>query len=133
GAEGGGDGCRAARRHARGRAACSDRRVLRPCARQAVATRLSRDTTPCTPSLFRSDLLLRSLAMNRLPEVLAASAIAAAIAGAVVWAQPSPPTARTDDAPVAAAIPSGGEGAAFAISAVRVFDGDRVLPDANVV
>lgn len=68
--------------------------------------------------------------MKRWPEILAASAIAAAIAGAVVFAQsssPSPPPAGE------AALPSGGEGGAFAISGVRVFDGERVLPDAKVI
>ncbi|GHD69011.1 hypothetical protein GCM10007164_11460 [Luteimonas padinae] len=75
--------------------------------------------------------------MTRLPEVLAATAIAAAIAGAVVFAQPRSPSAHgAASAPAPAsgeALPSGGEGAAFAISGVRVFDGERVLPEANVV
>ena len=76
--------------------------------------------------------------MNRLPELFAASAIAAAIAAAVAWAQPPSPGAAADasaaDAVAAdAALPSGGEGAAFAIAGVRVFDGERVLPEANLV
>ena len=70
--------------------------------------------------------------MNRWPEILAASAIAVAIAGAVVFAQspsakPLPETGQT------AALPSGGKGAGFAISGVRVFDGEHVLPAANVI
>lgn len=69
--------------------------------------------------------------MNRWPEILAASAIAAAITGAVVLAQsPAPAAAAADQAIV---LPSGGEGAAFALSGVRVFDGERVLPFANVI
>ncbi|MBB1473570.1 CIA30 family protein [Luteimonas sp. MC1782] len=68
--------------------------------------------------------------MNRWPEILAAGAIAAAIAGAVLAQGPSPDTQR---AVAVAALPSGGEGAAFAITGVRVFDGERVLPAANVV
>ncbi len=73
--------------------------------------------------------------MTRLPEVLAATAISAAIAGAVVFAQPRS-TSTQGEAPVSApaeALPSGGEGAAFAIAGVRVFDGVRVLPEANMV
>ena len=74
--------------------------------------------------------------MKRWPESIAAGAIAAAIAAAVAFAQPSSPTS-TPSAPSPAdrvgALPSGGEGAAFAISGVRVFDGERVLPAANVI
>ena len=70
--------------------------------------------------------------MNRLPEVLAAGAIAAALAGAVAWGQAASPSVAA--APTSATVfPSGGEGAAFAISGVRVFDGERVLADANVI
>lgn len=65
--------------------------------------------------------------MTRWPEILAAAAIVAAVAGAVVFAR-SPSTSTS-----AAVLPSGGEGAAFALSGVRVFDGERVLPVANVV
>ena len=78
--------------------------------------------------------------MKRWPESIAAAAIVAAIAGAVVLAQPSSSTSSSISPPAApsagdevAALPSGGEGAAFAISGVRVFDGERVLPDVNVV
>ncbi|MBJ6978916.1 MULTISPECIES: CIA30 family protein [unclassified Luteimonas] len=71
--------------------------------------------------------------MNRIPEVLAASAIAVAIAGAVVWAQPSRPAVPESAATAPVTLPSGGESAAFAISGVRVFDGERVLPNANVI
>ncbi|MEN1941436.1 CIA30 family protein [Luteimonas sp. MJ174] len=74
--------------------------------------------------------------MKRLPEFIATGAIVAAIAGAVLIAQPSQSTASpTSPAPsgAAAALPSGGDGAAFAISGVRVFDGERVLPGANVI
>ena len=69
--------------------------------------------------------------MSRWPEILAASAIALAIAGAVV-AQ-GPPQESPAAAPAAATLPSGGAGEAFAISGVRVFDGERMLPAANVV
>ena len=69
--------------------------------------------------------------MNRWPEILAASAIALAIAGAVLAQRPSQesPTA----VPAAATLPSGGTGEAFAISGVRMFDGERMLPATNVV
>lgn len=74
--------------------------------------------------------------MKRWPEFIATGAIVAAIAGAVVLAQPSQSTASpAPSAPAdeAAALPSGGEGAAFAVSGVRMFDGERVLPVANVI
>ncbi|MBJ6981590.1 CIA30 family protein [Luteimonas sp. MC1572] len=67
--------------------------------------------------------------MNRWPEILAAGAIAAAIAGAVLAQGASAEPAVAADV----VLPSGGEGAAFAITGVRVFDGERVLPAANVV
>lgn len=70
--------------------------------------------------------------MKRLPEILAATAIAAAIAGAVVFAR-SPAPSSPPAADAVPALPSGGEGAAFAISGVRVFDGERALPDVNVI
>src|SRR5690606_23063663 len=62
--------------------------------------------------------------------LLAAGAIAAALAGAVVFAGSRSPPALAD-AP--AVLPSGGTGAGFAIAGVRVFDGARVLEDANVI
>ena len=73
--------------------------------------------------------------MKRLPELLAATGIAAALAMAVVVARPPqagrPPTPPADDD--AATLSSGGEGSMFAIRGVRVFDGERVLADANVL
>ncbi|MGY0612822.1 CIA30 family protein [Luteimonas sp. A501] len=76
--------------------------------------------------------------MKRWPEILAASAIAAAIAGAVLAQGPSAESRAAADGPAAdaaasAALPSGGSGEAFAISGVRIFDGERVLPAANVI
>ena len=70
--------------------------------------------------------------MKRLPEILAATAIAAAIAGAVVVAQPRPSAVGSDAGP-ATVLPSGGRGSAFAFQNVRVFDGEGVLPVANVI
>ena len=70
--------------------------------------------------------------MTRLPEILAATALAAVLAGAVVFARPGPP-ATTGRAAAEAALPSGGEGSAFAITGVRVFDGEGVLPASTVL
>lgn len=69
--------------------------------------------------------------MNRWPEILAASAIALAIAGAVLAQGPSQESPAA--VPAAATLPSGGTGEAFAISGVRMFDGERMLPATNVV
>lgn len=76
--------------------------------------------------------------MKRWPEILAAGTIAAAIAGAVALAGPSPSSSQASAASPASAgaadaLPSGGAGAAFAITGVRVFDGEGVLPVATVV
>lgn len=70
--------------------------------------------------------------MTRLPAILAATAIAAAIVGAVVVAQPGQPVPGEGSDPPTA-LPSGGRGSAFAIGNVRVFDGEGVLPVANVI
>lgn len=72
--------------------------------------------------------------MMRPTELLAATVVLASLAGAVVFARPQAPDTRpvaAEDTP--ATLPSGGEGAAFAVSGVRVFDGRRVLPVANVI
>ncbi|HEY4531007.1 MAG TPA: CIA30 family protein [Luteimonas sp.] len=61
--------------------------------------------------------------------IVAALATAAALAG-----PPAPAALAAHDRPAGStALPSGGEGSAFAITDVRVFDGERVLDDADVL